>query len=90
MGYLPDGATVDDYNALISSVLSQPGNLVYYYPFGMRDYYAVGGEVQGALWLVLFGADGMMETAFPPDNLADYLTKHGFVPLGPMEEVADG
>jgi hypothetical protein len=37
--------------------------------------------------LVIFGEDGVLETAFPPDDFTDYLTKRGFVRLGRMEEV---
>lgn len=87
MGHLPDEATVEDYDALISAVLDEANSLVYHYPFGGKDYYAVSGEAQGAMWLIIFGGDGIMETAFPPDDLTDYLTKRGFVPLGRMEEV---
>ena len=38
-------------------------------------------------WLVIFGAGGVMETAFPPGNIDDYLEHRGFVPLGRIEEV---
>ncbi len=87
MGLLPDDATVDDYNALIRAVLNGANSLVYRYPFGERDYYAVCGEMRGVAWLLIFSEDGIMETAFPPDDLADYMRKRGFVPLGKLGEM---
>jgi len=43
--------------------------------------------MRGKEWLVIFGAGGVMETAFPPENIDDYLEHRGFVPLGRIEEV---
>ena len=37
--------------------------------------------------LVIFGTGGVMETAFPPENIDHYLEHRGFVPLGRIEEV---
>ena len=34
-----------------------------------------------------FGAGGLMETAFPPENIDDYLVRRGFIFLGYIEEV---
>jgi hypothetical protein len=87
MGHLTEEATMDDYNTLIGESLNNADNLVYHYPFGLRDYYAVSGDIKGVAWLVIFGEDGVLETAFPPDDMADYLTKRGFVSLGRLEEV---
>jgi hypothetical protein len=87
MGHLPDEVTMDDYNMRISAVLNDPSSQVYHYPFGSRDYYAVSGEVRNVTWLVIFGVDGILETAFPPDDLTDYLMRRGFVLLGQMGEM---
>ena len=87
MGHLPDATTIEDYNALIIAILSDASSLVYHYPFGARDYYAVSGKIGDTMWLVIFGEDGILETAFPPGNLSDYLTKRGLVLLGHLEEV---
>jgi len=87
MGHLPAEATADDYNTLIGAVLNEVNSLIYHYPFSATDYYAVSGSMADVVWLVIFGADGVMETAFPPDDLADYLTKRGFVLLGQMGEI---
>jgi len=87
LGHLTREATMDDYNTVIATLLNDANSLVYHYPFGLKDYYAVSGDIKGATWLVIFGEDGVLETAFPPDDLADYLTKRGFVSLGRLEEV---
>ena len=86
-GHLPASATLDEYNGLVVGVLNGLDNSVYRYPFGGRDFYAVRGEAQGRDWLVIFGADGVMETAFPPDDMTDYLINRGFVPMGPVRMV---
>jgi hypothetical protein len=39
------------------------------------------------MWLVIFGSNGLMETAFPPVDLEDYLERRGFILLGKVEEV---
>jgi hypothetical protein len=38
-------------------------------------------------WLVIFDRDGILETAFPPDDLVTYPEKRGFVLLGKMPEI---
>ena len=88
MGHLPGEATADDYNARIGVVVHEAHSLVYHYPFSAKDYYAVSGRVDGVVWLVIFGADGILETAFPPRNLDDYLIKRGFVLLGRLGDMA--
>ena len=88
--HLPPEAAVVDYRSLIRRVLVGPENLVYYYPFREQDYYAVVGEpegAQGARWLVMFRPDGILETAFPPTDVSDYVRQHCFLLLGRMREV---
>ena len=62
---------------------------MYLYDFGGTHYYAVRGfwDDDEHEWLVLFGTGGLMETAFPPENMDDYLARRGFVLLGRIEEV---
>ena len=38
-------------------------------------------------WLVMIGLDGIMETAFPPENPAIYLAHLRFQRLGTLEEL---
>ena len=41
-----------------------------------------GGATHNREWLVIFGGDGLMETAFPPEDMDDYIERRGFVLLG--------
>lgn len=85
--HLPEGATTSDYDQVIVTVLNAADSLVSHYPHGRKDYYAVSGKAHGALWLIIFGWDGIMETAFPPDDLADYLRIHAFGLLGRRKDI---
>jgi len=89
MGHLGASVTLDDYNGIIRALVSQDNHAVYLYPFGSRDYYAVSGEEEARPWLVLFAGDGTMETAFPPDDMVEYLAKRGFRFLGTVGEIDD-
>jgi len=51
------------------------------------NYYAARGVAGDNDWLVIFGAGGLMETAFTPENIDDYLARRGFIFLGYIEEV---
>jgi hypothetical protein len=87
MGQLPENATMNEYNTTISDILKKANNLVYHYSFGKKDYYAVLGDVERVAWLVILRSDGILETAFPPHNSAEYLMKRGFVLLGLKKEI---
>ena len=50
-------------------------------------YYAVRGFAANKEWLVIFGRGGLMETAFPPQNIDEYLERRGFIFLGRVEEI---
>ena len=78
---------MEDYNNLITSLLKESTNTVYLYRFGQERYYAVRGLALGVPWLVIFSREGVMETAFPPRDIDDYLQKGGFEELGSVGEV---
>ena len=46
-----------------------------------------GGVTHNREWLVIFGGGGLMETAFPPEDMDDYIERRGFVLLGRIDEV---
>lgn len=87
LGHLPQGSSLKDYNSLIGELTGKEENLVYLYEFSGTRYYAVRGELRGAEWLVILDRDGLIETAFPPDDIESYLEKRGFHPLGKIGEV---
>ena len=52
-----------------------------------KAYPTLMAEVSGEYWLVMIGLDGVMETAFPPDDPEDYLADPAFIYVGVMEEL---
>ena len=62
-------------------------NVVYLYEFNETHYYAIRGFSQNKEWLIIFGVEGVMETAFPPNDIDEYLEHRGFIFLGHIEEV---
>lgn len=84
MGHLPQSFSLEDYNALISKLIADEANMVYLYTFGTERYYAVRGKLRQVDWIVIFGKDGIMETAFPPQDIDGYIERRGFRPLGEL------
>ena len=64
-------ATVADYEALIRRVVQTPTAEVFLYRWEETAYPTVVAEVDGGSWLVMLGLDGVIETAFPPEDTAD-------------------
>ena len=86
MGHISTTASLDDYEMIISQLV-HGNNVLYLYEFGEKHFYAVRGFFESKEWLVIFGSGGLMETAFPPDDMDDYLYRRGFVLIGPLEEI---
>ena len=87
MKHLTLSASLLDYHEVISALIENERNIIYLYEFKGTHYYAVRGFIDEKEWLVIFGTSGVMETAFPPENIDHYLEHRGFVPLGRIEEV---
>ena len=47
----------------------------------------VPSEIDGVRWLVMLGMDGIMETAFPPEDAATYLASSRFSRGGTLEDL---
>ncbi|MCG3121225.1 MAG: hypothetical protein ALAOOOJD_04225 [bacterium] len=86
-GHLPPGAGLDQYNQLIQKILTDPESNIYHYPFGQADYFSITSAIEGQPWLVLISAKGFMETAFPPDDMQDYIVQSKYVFLGKLKEL---
>jgi hypothetical protein len=84
-GHLPAYATMDTYNQLIRNLAHAPNSLVYRYPVPGRTYYAVRGLVFEREWLVIFGRHGVLETAFPPNEMDSYVHTQVFEYMGAVE-----
>lgn len=87
LGHLPAQATLATYEAIIQTVVQTPTAVVWLYHWGAALYPTVVTEVAGVLWLVMCGSDGMMETAFPPEDPATYLADPRFTRVGTVEEL---
>ena len=86
MRHLTLTASLQDYHDLISALVKNDQNVIYLYEFENAYYYAVRGFVHEKEWLVIFGNGSLMETAFPPENIDNYLEHRGFISLGRLEE----
>jgi hypothetical protein len=87
LGHLAVGTTLAEYEAIIMRVISIPTAEVFVYHWGERVYPTVVAELEGARWLVMFDLDGMMETAFPPEDPERYLANLRFQRRGTLEEL---
>ena len=87
LGHLPVGATLAEYEAIIIRVISTSTAEVFVYRWGETFYPTVVAEVEGARWLVMVDLDGIMETAFPPEDPETYLANLRFQRLGTLEEL---
>jgi hypothetical protein len=86
-GHLPDGATLEQYNTIITFVVNNPDANVYGYLYGGKIYPTLVANVENQLWLVMIGLDGVLETAFPPNDPEGYLSNRGFNNLGSVKEL---
>ena len=86
-GHLPSGATLDDYERTIWTVLQNPQAQVYLYRYGDALYVAVVAVVEQRHWLVMFAMDGVMESAYVVERPGYYLSHPAFECLGSLREV---
>lgn len=85
--HLPVGATLAEYEALIIRVVNIPTAEVFVYRRGNVLYPTVVTTMEGVQWLVMMGLDGIMETAFPPEDPETYLADRRFARLGTLEDL---
>ena len=85
-GHIPLDWRLEDYNQLIVDIVKELENETYLYfkdTFEQR-YFVIGNKY----WLAMVGEDGIMETAFPPNNYTNYLSNdEGYIFLGTIKEV---
>ncbi|VXD12003.1 hypothetical protein [Planktothrix paucivesiculata] len=87
LGHLPDDATLEQYNTIIAFVVNNPDANIYLYAYGETIYPTLVANVENHLWLVMIGLDGVLETAFPPDDPEGYLSNSAFIYLGSVKEL---
>lgn len=86
-GHLPDHTTISDYDRLIRSIVFSPNASVYSYHYEDTKFIAIIATVQTQDWLVMFGLDGLLESAFVLERPALYLDKPVFERLGTVKDV---
>lgn len=89
MNHIPLSATLLDYETIIIDLVNDPFSILYLYEFGEATFYGIRGFVKEREWLVIFGEGGIMETAFPPEDMDDYLGKRGFTLIGTIKDVLE-
>lgn len=87
LGHLPIGASVADYEALIQHIISIPTVEVFVYTWDDTIYPTVVAKAEGTHWLIMMSLDGVMETAFPPEEPDAYLADPRFRRLGTLKEL---
>ncbi len=76
-----------DYEALIVAVLSDDNSKVYRYDVADEIYGVVWGTHRSQEWLVIFGLNGVMETAFPNKAPQRYIARRAMTLLGKIEDI---
>ena len=87
MGHMSVSASLDDYNAVIQTVVYDAHGQVFVYRLNERPYVAIRSNVGGRPWLTIFSMAGIMETAFPPGDIEAYLAQPGFTEIGTVQEL---
>jgi len=83
---LPVEATLDDYESIIQAVLEDMQAKVYIYRHN-NPYVVVVAVIQRQHWLVIFGLNGLMESAYVVERPEHYLNQSAFELLGLLGEV---
>ena len=86
-GHLPDDASLEDYERTIHAVLENGDATVYVYRYNDVPYVVIVAIIQNHHWLVMFGLDGVMESAYVVDRPDYYLNKPDFEMFGSLNEV---
>jgi hypothetical protein len=87
LGHLPESSTIVEYEELIHQVLTDSKAKVYIYLYESIIYPTITSIIKEKLWLVMIGTDGILETAFPPEDPSNYVSNPNFICIGILEEL---
>jgi hypothetical protein len=87
LGHLPAEATLTEYETVINAILNDNEAKVYLFLYDNNPYPTVVATVQHRVWLVMIGLNGLMETAFPPNDPETYLADPAYVYVGDLKEL---
>lgn len=85
LGHLPVGASLAEYESIIATILNDRAAKVYIFFYDNKPYPTIVATVEDDTWVVMMSLDGVMETAFPPDDPEEYLADPAFVYVGTLE-----
>lgn len=85
--HLPVEATLNDYEQIIHSVLTDTTAQIYLYRYDPEVYIAIVAIVEGQTWLAMFNLEGIMESAFVVERPDRYLSRSIFERIGTLDEV---
>jgi len=81
------GAAMLEYEVMIDQVITDSKAEVYIYVHEFTIYPTITSIIKEKLWLVMIGLDGILETAFPPENPKNYLSNPNFIYIGILEDL---
>ena len=87
LGHLPEDANIVNYEEIIRQVVTDSKAEVYIYLHESTIYPTITAIVKEKLWLVMIGIDGILETAFPPEDSNKYLSNPSFIYIGILEDL---
>lgn len=87
LGHLPENATMVKYEEIIHQVITDTRAKVYVYIYGSVSYPTITSIVEEKLWLVMIRLDGILETAFPPEDPSKYLSNLNFRYVGVLKDL---
>ncbi|MEZ4726849.1 MAG: hypothetical protein R3E79_06915 [Caldilineaceae bacterium] len=89
-GHLHSSSTIPDYEAIIHHVMNEPTAEVWVYIWHDGSVYpTIVSLYQEQVWLVMFGTNGIMETAFPPTDPDEYLADVRFKYMGRLQDITN-
>lgn len=87
LNHLPVTTTLSDYNDIIQFIVQDENATVYLFRFGNTNYPVVVTTYEDKVWLAMFGMDGTIETAFPPDRPDDYFQDTRYQRIGKLKDI---
>jgi hypothetical protein len=87
LGHLLPTTTLLEYNAVIQVIVEDMEAAVYVFQFADIYYPTVVTTYQERIWLAMFGMDGIMETAFPPDRPHTYFNEPKYQLVGKLKDI---
>lgn len=87
LGHLPENSSLEDYETIINLVVHYVNVQVYLYVYETISYPTLVAPIKEQSWLVMFSLNGVLETAFPPEDPEKYLSNSSFIHLGLLKDL---